>query len=600
MKGGGDCFFGMRQGCRSSARHEGANSGDVAVLGDMTQGLRDLAEGFRRLFWRRNWEAMVEDGLLPAEGAFDVIELLAGNLQDCLVERTPYTVQLRSPGGQTVRVSGGGGQPWPARIVLRLPRDLRIQVEPVPRSIEGEFEEPGQALQVGDLLLEGQPLELMRALSPSVLGCLRGLVKRDGDALRSDDLHLALPSPDSPWSLLKRVRLALKLVDVAVTAEAEDVLAQRFGQRQEVSWSRCALRALARIGTGHPRFPALQLAFMLRQPDSAVAAASLDFAHARSSLNAAVRDPATRSAALRVLLRMPSDPETAVLLAEYPSLELALLALERHDGFLAEEAWEELDRRLDAPPPAELALQMLGLASRAEPSQRARLLTRLAPWFRAVPRAKRVALAEAVIRFCAPATTLELTEPICASAASTDGPLPRAGARRLVPKLLDHPRVDAALREFASRSSQDAAAALTRRFAAGRSLPLLAAFTEAAPSMPRPAADDLVLALHRDDEHGLAVLRAFLEHEDPDVVTLAAAPLGRFGGHDELLALGGRTSQPDTSEELQASLRAAMDAIEVRLGPIQRGGLSVATQHPGELALIAEAGELALTDEDDA
>ncbi len=568
---------------------------------DLGDGLRELVEGFRRLFWRRNWEAMVEDGLLPEEGAFDVLEMLVGNLQDRLVGRTPHTLQLRSPGGRAVRVHAGAGEPWPARIALRLPRDLGIQVEPVPRSIDGVPQESDQALQIEGLRIEGQPLELMRALSPQVLRCLRGLVRWPGDDLRGADLHLALPNPDSPWSLLKRVRLALRLADAAVTAEAEEVLADRFGQRRDPSWARWSLRSLAEIGTAHPSFAALQLAFMRAQPDSAVAAAALDFAHARSSLHRAVRDSASRAAALRVLLRMPPDPETAALLLAYPSLERALLALERHDGFLAEEAWRELERRLDSPPPEALAVQMLELASRAEPANRARLLTHLVPHVGALPRAKRVALAEAVLRFCPSSTALELTEPICASAASTSGPLPRAGARQLVPILPEHPRVDAALAGLAEeRHRSEAAGVLTRRFAAGKSLTLLADFASTAPSMPRPEADDLVLALHRPGEPGLAVLRAFLKHEEPDVVTLAATPLGRFGGRAELLALGSRASQADTPDPLEASLRGAMDAIEARLGPVQRGGLSVAPEGQGELALVGEAGELALTGEDDA
>ena len=561
--------------------------------------LSDLMEALTRLFARR-WERVVANDFEGLDD-FDVLELITANLGAAVDSRAGDEVLLRSPAGRIVRVRPEGAERWPSRLIVGLPRGLGLDAAPRPTAIDGLLGDAGGGLGIDELLVFGRPEVLMCSASPAVLDRLRGLVCRSGDRLEGDVLHLAVPRLDRPWGLLERLQSVLRLVDLVQDQPLTAVLAERFEQRSEPAWARYAQRALATVPTDDPAFAGLQLSCLRHQPETVLAAAALDLDQARASLHDLHRDRGHREEAQRLLLRLPPDADTAALLQGHLSLGLCLALVARPDGFLGDEALAELDRLLDQDVGPPHAPALLAASRDASSTMKPRLLARLAPWIHELPAAERAEAAEAVLLHGDPAAAGAMTVAVCSSCAPGRHALPRGLALRLLPRLAESPHVDARLAPLLGEGvPSELLAALNRRFECGRSLALVASLVPWAPSLARPAADDLVQLLARAQAPArLPLLCALLDHPEPDVVRLAAPILAAVGGHPELVQLGRRSSRPDTPDWLRAELRQALDAIELRLGPIQRGGLSVAADQGGELALIAGAGELALADSGD-
>ena len=555
--------------------------------------LDTLLDGFRRLFLRRQWEQLIEQyGSEP-----DVLDLLRANLEPHVEAFGEGKLVLRSPGGRTVRVQVEPPRRWPSNIELRLDPGLGVGVQFARGKRRKAKGRRGPTLRVDHLLLTGRPLALMRAASRLVLERLGAVVLGPGDAITDDRIELALPGPDEALAVVDRVRAALDLADAVETAPALEVLARRFDQRHDSAWAGACVRAIAAIGVGDPAFAGMQLSFMLAHPAHGLKGARLHIIQARSSLAAAAAVEATKRAALRVLAQLPPAQATTALLRSRMDVELAVDLLRRKDGLLSRQAQECLEQGLGEAPDAGLVGRLAGM-TRAPPleTQRA-LLKMLAPHLALLPRGSRAATARGVITRCEPDVALLLAESVFESAIEADGLLPRAQALRLVPLLPEDATVDRLARRMLEGAGRrdDLTPAVTDRLLGGRSLSVMPVFAALASKMPRPAADDLIDAVSvRRLPGGVALLAGFLQHGDEDIVAQVAGPLGRLGGHGELMALGARASMAATDPHLQELLRQAMHEIEVHLGPVQRGGLSMVEEPGGDLTLVADEGRVAL------
>ncbi len=556
--------------------------------------LNDLIAGFRRLFGSRHWEQLLE----AAEHDVSALDLLQGNLGPGVARRAGDAVLLKSPGGHRIRVVGEPGSPWPATFTATLQPGLGVVVRRRGQARSGRLDPRIRRLPVDGLEFDGTPAAILRAASPAVCERLGRVLLHQRDTIDKDRVVLEPPPMDLAFTLVERVEDLLALVDEVELRPLVQVLGDRIEQREDRAWGRCCAEALLALGGSSPGFAERQLRLMMKFPRLAPQLASSHAAVARRSLHRLLADPLQCAGAARVLAELPSDPESAAELARHVDVEVALALLHRRDGWMAEPAWACLEEALtDDPTPEALA----PLAERAVASgSSGRLLALLAPWFGRVPSLHRPHLARRILERCPPKVALELGPAICDAVAGRSSPLTRPQALQLLPLLPEDPLVDGALVRLTTdeRRWPDAMHAITARIGAGRSHTLVDLFAGLAPRMPRPAADDLLQGIATRRVPGAqALLAGFLEHAEEEIVAMAAAPLARCGGHEELMALGRRASLPGTPSELQGKLRAAMDEIEVRLGPVQRGGLSLVAEGGGELALSAEGGTLALDEE---
>jgi hypothetical protein len=555
--------------------------------------LDDLIAGFRRLFYANRWETLVEDfSELPTASS-----VILGNLRAHVVASSRPMIRLASAGGRELRIDLVDGHSWPSTLRVHFEHAFSIQARPLKQVEEG----PGvmrSHLVVGHVVLSGRPQHLLRIASPELVACLQRLIVKPMDELRDNLLVLTLPHPDLALDLVARLRDALAAADLVELGAHATVLPERFAQRSDDSWFRLCMRAIEAVGADDDSFLGLQRALMFAHPDRALEAAELHRHRARRTLHRALEEPEHRHVALRVLAQMRPDANTAKRLAPHIDVEIALVLLSRNDGFLAKEAMAALNLGVGDTPSRALVGRLVPKLPGTEPSLRLRLLTMLAPHIDLLERKKRAALARDVLTACSPDVALSLAPAICRSVEGSVDTYPRARAVQLLPMLPEHSSVDTLLAGLfkVRRHQNDVVFAATQRMLKGRSLALVPTFAALAATLPRPAADDLIVGIGGRRLDGAApVLAGFLGHPDPEIVGMVAGPLGYLGGHDELKALGHRATAGDTSDELRDALRHAMDEIELRLGPVQRGGLSM-VDDGGHLALSAEAGGLGIVD----
>lgn len=552
--------------------------------------LQDLIQSFHRLFFRRKWEELAA---ADYERELDLFEFLERVLGLTLEARGPRSLVLLSAAGRRVTLKRPNLAGWPDRVTLTFEHGLGCRVACRRKARAGA---PEPMLRVGGLAFYGRPPAVLRAASLDVLDELVHVL-RDGEVLDDQTLELTVPHANNAFEFVDRLRSLLTLADDIEVRSDSDVLAERLATPGDASWTNCGLSALGALDPDDPALPDLLWALMVASPEHASTAATLNPALARARLHRAVDEGDQVQLAAGVLASLPPSADTARRLREHLDIALAVRLLTRGDGFLAAEANERLDDGFLRPPDRDLLRRIVAAAEGADPAMRQRMLGRVAPHVDRLTPQERTPILEAVLRNGPAGVALGLSAVVVASSLGPGGVIGRHDAAFLLPLLPEGPSTDDALRPVVAQaaSSNDLAYAITERILSGRSLALVPVFAAVAGSLPRPAADDLVAGIVGQYLDGAGpVLIGFLDHPDPDIVHLALDGLGTVGGHRELMALGQRASEGKLRGSLEDAFRAAMESIEARLGPLQRGGLSLVGEGGGDLALVGSEGAVAI------